>query len=86
MRAVESWMEAAEAARALRVTRPTLYAYVSRGYIRSESKPGSPRQRRYSRDDVDRLRRRTEERDRGSRHGAPRRQVGSKALELARRR
>ena len=62
MRAVESWMEAAEAARALRVTRPTLYAYVSRGYIRSESKPGSPRQRRYSRDDVDRLRRRTEER------------------------
>ena len=55
-------MEAAEAARALRVTRPTLYAYVSRGYIRSESTPGTPRRRRYSRDDVDRLRRRTDER------------------------
>jgi citrate synthase len=46
----------------LAVTRPTLYAYVSRGFIRSEAHAGSSRQRRYSRDDVDRLRRRTDER------------------------
>src|ERR671918_118280 len=56
------WLSAAEAARLLRVSRATLYAYVSRGYVRSQSKPGSSRERRYSRDDVERLRRRTEER------------------------
>jgi citrate synthase len=55
-----SWTSAAEASRLLRVTRATLYAYVSRGYIRSESRPGSARERRYSRDDVERLRRRSE--------------------------
>lgn len=61
-RAEGTWLSAAEASRALTVTRPTLYAYVSRGFIRSEAAGGSSRQRRYSRDDVDRLRRRTEER------------------------
>jgi citrate synthase len=55
-------MCAADAAGALRVSRATLYAYVSRGYIRSQSMPGSSRERGYSRDDVERLRRRTEER------------------------
>jgi len=56
-------MTAAEAARALRITPSTLYAYVSRGYIRSESKPGSSsRERRYARGDVERLRQQTEER------------------------
>src|SRR5262249_44483466 len=40
----------------------TLYAYVSRGYVRSQSKPGTSRERLYARDDVERLRRRTEER------------------------
>ncbi len=55
-------MTAAEAARALGVTTPTLYAYVSRGYIRSEPLPGAAPARRYSRDDVERQRRRTEER------------------------
>ena len=44
------------------VSRATLYAYVSRGFVRSQSAPGSSRERRYSRDDVERLRRRTEER------------------------
>ena len=39
-----------------------LYAYVSRGYVRSQALPGSSRERRYSGDDVERLRRRTEER------------------------
>jgi citrate synthase len=58
----DPWITAADAARALAVTRPTLYAYVSRGLIRSEAHAGSSRQRRYSRDDVDRLRRRAEAR------------------------
>src|SRR5579884_1410404 len=56
------WLSAAEAARRFRVTRATLYAYVSRGYIRSEATDGATRARRYSRDDVERLRRRAEER------------------------
>jgi citrate synthase len=56
------WIAAADAARLLRVTRATLYAYVSRGFIRSQGMPGLPRQRGYAREDVERLRRRTEER------------------------
>jgi len=56
------WITAAEAARLLGVSRETLYAYVSRGFIRSEPLPGRPRVRRYSKDDVQRLRRRSEER------------------------
>jgi len=57
-----AWIGAAEAARTLDITRPTLYAYVSRGLIRSEPGPDKSRARRYSRDDVERLRRRAEER------------------------
>jgi citrate synthase len=57
-----SWIDAAEASGRLGVSRATLYAYVSRGYLRSQSLPGSSRERAYSRDDVERLRRRTEER------------------------
>ncbi len=57
-----SWIGAAEAARALGVSRATLYAYVSRGFVRSQAAPGSTRERTYSGDDVERLRRRTEER------------------------
>ena len=56
------WIDAVEASRLLGVSRTTLYAYVSRGFIRSQAAPGSPRQRTYSRDDVQRRRRRTEER------------------------
>lgn len=56
------WLSAAEAAGMLQVSRATLYAYVSRGYVRSQSMPGASRARGYSRDDVERLRRRTEER------------------------
>lgn len=51
---------AKEAAALLGVSRATLYAYVSRGYIRSEPTPGDPRGRRYSREDVERLRGRAE--------------------------
>src|SRR5919106_2025305 len=62
MPADRSWISAAEASRLLRVSRTTLYAYVSRGYVRSQATPGPSRDRQYSRDDVERLRRRTEER------------------------
>jgi len=56
------WIRASEAATALGVSRATLYAYVSRGFVRSQSMPGSMRERGYAREDVERLRRRTEER------------------------
>ena len=56
------WVSAADAARLLRVTRATLYAYVSRGYVRSQATPGPSRERQYSRVDVERMRRRNEER------------------------
>lgn len=55
-------MSAADAARVLDVSRATLYAYVSRGFVRSQAAPGSPRKRMYARSDVERLQRRSEER------------------------
>jgi citrate synthase len=58
----DSWITAAAAVRALGISRPTLYAYVSRGFLHSTPKPGPTRERLYSRDDVERLRRRAEER------------------------
>jgi citrate synthase len=58
----KSWMSAADAARTLRVSRATLYAYVSRGMVRSQATPGMTRERAYAREDVEHLRRRTEER------------------------
>ena len=60
--APDPWMPAAAAARLLGVTRATLYAYVSRGYVRSQPMPGAAKQRSYAREDVERLRRRSEER------------------------
>lgn len=57
-----SWLAAEEATKLLGVSRATLYAYVSRGHVRSEAVPGHPRQRRYAREDVERLRSRAEER------------------------
>jgi citrate synthase len=62
MKTDHGWMSAAEAARALGVNRSTLYAYVSRGYVRSEPQAGRSRERRYSREDVEALNRRKEER------------------------
>src|SRR4029078_11603340 len=44
-----------QASDALGVTRATLYAYASRGQLRSEAVPGRPRDRRYGRDHVQRL-------------------------------
>ena len=50
------YLTARQAADALGITRATLYAYTSRGQLRSEPVPGQPRERRYYREDVDRLR------------------------------
>jgi citrate synthase len=44
------------------VTRATLYAYTSRGQLRSEPAPGRMRERRYYREDIERLRDRKEAR------------------------
>ena len=55
-------LTAQEAAAALGVTRATLYAYTSRGQLRSEPAPGQPRERLYYREDIERLRERKEAR------------------------
>lgn len=57
-----SWLSSEVAASRLGVSRATLYAYVSRGLVRSTPAPGDPRQRRYAAEDVDNLRGRSEER------------------------
>ncbi|MDP9191227.1 MAG: citrate synthase family protein [Acidobacteriota bacterium] len=56
------WLDADAATRLLDISRATLYAYVSRGFVRSEPAAGRPRERRYAREDVERLRTRAEER------------------------
>ena len=56
------YLTALQAADALAVTPATLYAYTSRGQLRSEPVPGRPRERRYYREDIDRLRERKETR------------------------
>lgn len=53
------WLSAKEAARRLGVSAATLYAYVSRGLLRSEAVDGR-RERRYRADDISRLKRRRE--------------------------
>jgi citrate synthase len=57
-----TYLSAPDAAAALGVSLATLYAYVSRGLIRSEAVGGSRRTRRYRRDDVERLQARQEQR------------------------
>jgi citrate synthase len=54
---MSSYLTAAQAASRLGVTRATLYAYVSRGLIRSRSRQGQ-RAREYFAEDVERLRKR----------------------------
>lgn len=53
------WLDSKEAARRLGVSAATLYAYVSRGLLRSEGTNGQ-RERRYRADDVAQLKRRRE--------------------------
>ena len=50
-----TFLTAKQAAHALGITLATLYAYTSRGQLRSEAVPGEPRQRRYHREDVERV-------------------------------
>src|SRR5262249_60764678 len=50
-----SHLTAGEAARTLGIRLPTLYAYASRGMLRSEPGPGEPRARRYAPEDIERL-------------------------------
>src|SRR5438046_6938904 len=51
------WLNSKEASRRLGISAATLYAYVSRGLLRSEAVDGS-RERRYRADDISRLKRR----------------------------
>lgn len=53
----QQWLNSREAARRLGISAATLYAYVSRGLLRSEAVDGQ-RERRYRADDVARLKRR----------------------------
>jgi citrate synthase len=57
----ETWLDAASAAELLGVKRRTLYAYASRGLVRTAPE-GSTRRRRYLRADLDRLRARSDAR------------------------
>jgi citrate synthase len=59
---MSTWIEARDATELLGITRATLYAYVSRGLIRSTPGAAGARERRYSAEDVERLRVRAEER------------------------
>src|SRR5215470_7741492 len=54
------FLTASQAADTLGVTKATLYAYTSRGQLRSEPVPFRPRERRYHRQDIERLRERKE--------------------------
>jgi citrate synthase len=50
-----AFIDASEAAARLGISKPTLYAYVSRGLVRAEADAGDPRRSLYRADDVERL-------------------------------
>lgn len=56
------YLTAKEAAAELGISLPTLYAYVSRGLVRSEVADAGKRTRRYRREDIDKLKQRQEQR------------------------
>jgi citrate synthase len=58
----ERYLSSGQAAEELGISRPTLYAYVSRGMVRSEAVEGKRRARRYRAEDVRRLKERKERR------------------------
>jgi citrate synthase len=58
MAAPSHFLTAAEAAATLGVTRATLYAYASRGQVRSQAVSRRSRERRYYREDIERLKER----------------------------
>jgi citrate synthase len=51
----KTFLSSSEVVERLGISKSTLYAYVSRGLIRSAPDPSSPRSRRYRADDVERL-------------------------------
>jgi citrate synthase len=57
-----TWLSSDDASKRLGVSRTTLYAYVSRGLVRSSPSPGNTHQRRYAAEDVERLRSKSEQR------------------------
>jgi citrate synthase len=77
------WIGAGDAARLLGVTRATLYAYVSRGLVRSQPGDGRSRERRYAREDLERLRKRAEARRHPDEAAAGALQWGVPVLETA---
>jgi len=77
------YLTASEAAKQLGVSLPTLYAYVSRGLIRSEAGGDARRQRRYHAEDVQRLRDRKEQRRDPARATAQALHWGTPLLESA---
>src|SRR5690242_417953 len=82
-RPAATWLSADEAATLLGVSRPTLYAYVSRGFVRSQAAAGSSRARRYAREDLDALRERAEARRHPDKAAARALQWGVPVLESA---
>jgi len=58
----QPYLTADQATEALGIAKATLYAYTSRGQLQSEPVPGKPRERRYLRQDIERLRERKEAR------------------------
>ena len=62
MKTARHHLTAEQAAETLGITSATLYAYVSRGQLRSEPIPGQPKGRRYYREDLERLLERKEAR------------------------
>src|SRR5437879_1726031 len=60
--ALKRYLTADQVSRELAISQATLYAYVSRGLVRSEAVPGDQRARRYRAEDVQRLKERKEQR------------------------
>lgn len=74
---------AREAAEALGISAATLYAYVSRGLVRSEAGAGSSRARRYHREDIARLKEGRAQRRDPARAAARALDMGAPVLESA---
>ena len=62
---LKQYLTAYEASEALGVTKATLYSYVSRGLIRSEGGEIGKRERRYSTEDVEKLKYRSKNPQKG---------------------
>lgn len=75
------YLSAKEAATELGVSLPTLYAYVSRGLIRSESTGDDHRARRYSAEDVQKLKARKDSRQNPERVAEAALHVGAPVME-----